>query len=502
MSQALLLNQLKQLENPDSVVTFAELSSHDVLGTRCTCLAGCLAGDSNRFYLCFWEVANFGDTWELMQSTLTSSLNYGGRNEIVLWEKEAGVMARLAESVRHLNHVAQNWLRGKPNWGKRGVIVSQMRDLYSTLYTGEIYRDGCCAIVPNDVRDLPAIFAYVSSGEFVAEVRKLNQSIHVTNATYLKVPFDLEHWQKVADERYPDGLPEPHSDDPTQWLFRGDIPSSTEPLHVAMARLLGYRWPDQSEEGLATHLDADGIVTLAPLVNQDGVANRLRALLQAAYESPAPPRPKGAPEVEEPRVWDETTLLRLLARAGSPGMSLEEWLRDKFFESHCKLFHQRPFLWHIWDGRKDGFHAIVNYHKLDGRTLDRLAHVYLGEWIERQKTASDSGDRTADARLVASVALQQKLEAIRTGEPPYDIFVRWKSLAEQPMGWEPDLNDGVRMNIRPFVEAGILRAKVNVKWTKDRGKDPKPNVSGTVERHNDLHFTLAQKQAARETARA
>jgi hypothetical protein len=22
------------------------------------------------------------------------------------------------------------------------------------------------------------------------------------------VPFDLEHWQKVADEMYPDGLPE------------------------------------------------------------------------------------------------------------------------------------------------------------------------------------------------------------------------------------------------------------------------------------------------------
>jgi hypothetical protein len=141
---------------------------------------------------------------------------------------------------------------------------------------------------------------------------------------------------------------------------------------------------------------------------------------------------------------------------------------------------------------------LVNYHKLDRKNLERLTHVYLGEWIERQRAASESGDRTADARLIAAQELQKKLELIRTGEPPYDIFVRWKSLAEQPMGWDPDLNDGVRMNIRPFVEAGILRGKVNVNWSKDRGRDPKPNLSGTDERHNDLHFTLAEKRAARE----
>jgi hypothetical protein len=30
------------------------------------------------------------------------------------------------------------------------------------------------------------------------------------------------------------GLPEPHSDDPTQWLFEGDVVSSEAPLHVAV----------------------------------------------------------------------------------------------------------------------------------------------------------------------------------------------------------------------------------------------------------------------------
>ena len=63
-------------------------------------------------------------------------------------------------------------------------------------------------------------------------------------------------------------------------------------------------------------------------------------------------------------------------------------------------------------------------------------------------------------------------------------------LAKQPIGWEPDLNDGVRLNIRPFVTAGVLRTRFSVNWRKDRGM----NADGT-ERHNDLHFTRAEKEA-------
>ena len=111
-------------------------------------------------------------------------------------------------------------------------------------------------------------------------------------------------------------------------------------------------------------------------------------------------------------------------------------------------------------------------------------------------------------RLAAAQGLQEKLKLILAGEPPYDIFVRWKPLHEQPIGWNPDLNDGVRMNIRPFVEAGILRKNPNIKWTKDRGKEPERDKKDfpwfwdgktfTGDRVNDVHLTNAEKQAARE----
>ena len=92
-----------------------------------------------------------------------------------------------------------------------------------------------------------------------------------------------------------------------------------------------------------------------------------------------------------------------------------------------------------------------------------------------RKQASRDGVDGAQTRLAAAQDLKSRLELILEGEAPYDIFVRWKPLAEQPIGWNPDLNDGVRLNIRPFMTAEVLRhnkkPKLNINWDKDRGKD-------------------------------
>lgn len=183
---------------------------------------------------------------------------------------------------------------------------------------------------------------------------------------------------------------------------------------------------------------------------------------------------------------------KILTDAGSLGKDLDEWLRDGFFAQHCKMFGQRPFVWHVWDGRKDGFAALVNCHGLDRAKLDKLIYTYLGGWINTQRDAVRQGVPGSDGRLVAAQTLQKKLITIADGDPPFDIFVRWKPLAKQPLGWDPDINDGVRMNIRPFMTAEVLRAKPNIKWNKDKGKNPDGS-----DRLNDLHPTRAEKEAVR-----
>ena len=341
----------------------------------------------------------------------------------------------------------------------------------------------------------------------------------------------LAHWQTVTVERYPNGLPKPHSDNPTQWLFNGHPKASEPPLQVAVARLISYRWPRQTgssfpdcpalgPDGLDAHANEDGIVCFTPLRGEAPAADRLRALLAAAH----------GPQ------WSPARQNELLKDVGFAGMSLDEWLRDGFFEQHCALFHQRPFVWQVWDGLRNGFSALVNYHKLVGprgegrRTLEKLIFSYLGDWIDRQRADQAAGVEGADARMVSAEHLKRELEKILEGEPLYDLFVRWKPIHEQPVGWEPDINDGVRLNIRPFMTAKpfnvrgrnacILRVTPKIKWDKDRGKEPQrpkrdfPWFWGWDEqaqdfaggkdfdgnRWNDLHYTRDFKETARRRA--
>lgn len=474
------VKQADQVKNPDARITIDSIAHLGLLSDLADSFKGISTGDDGRFRRNLTEFPSLPSGWAYLQSTVSSTTIYAGCSA-VLW-LEAMTQPE-TEGV---------YIRGQATWHKLGIMISQIGQLPCALSVGTPFDTNAGVILPTDPAHLPAVWAFCSSHEYSTAVRKIDQKLWVTNATLAKVPFDLERWQKVADEKYPNGLPEPDSDDPTQWLFHGRIPDSTAPLHVAMARLLGFQWPRQqgqtvsgagpvAPDGLEDLSDGDGIVCLPPVCGEQPAAERLRALLARAY---------GAD-------WSVAVQDRLLAQADGAGKTLDEWLRNSFFAQHCKLFHNRPFLWHIWDGRKDGFSAIVNYHTFDRAKLDRLIYTHLGDWISRRREDERQGLPGANALLVAAIELQRKLELIREGEPPYDIFVRWKPLAEQPIGWEPDLNDGVRLNIRPFVTAGILRSKFTINWNKDRGTDPTPNAGGTTERLNDKHLTRGEKEAAR-----
>jgi hypothetical protein len=531
---ATLVLQAEQVKNPDAVITFASLARIELLAKYANAWQGVASSDYPRFGRGFWEVARVADGWVFQQSTVVDTITYGGRTEIIYWQDGYGSMTEVCQEGATF--------RGATAWGKPGVAVSQMGPLPVTLFDGDKFDCNCSIISPFDPAHVPAVWAFCVHGDYAKAVRSINQKLNVTNSTLAKVPFDLAYWEKIAAEKYPNGLPEPQSDDPTQWLFHGhpagNLPLSTETnaatntaLQIAVARLAGYKWPVELDtkirlapeakwwtvkcndlEGFA---DDDGVIPIAPMRNEPAAESRVRNLLRAAFG----------------QEWSNTKEATLLTAAGvangkaSPAQNLDDWLRNRFFEEHCALFHQRPFVWHIWDGRKkDGFGVLVHYHRLVApngagrRLLEKLTHGYLGDWIKRQRDEGNSGKEGADARLSAALALQEKLTKILEGEPPYDLFVRWKPLHQQPIGWEPDINDGVRINIRPFIEADILRFTPKIKWTKDRGSEPHrakadfpwfwgwdertEDFAGgskfTGERFNDLHYTTAFKRAARE----
>ena len=459
------VSQLSQLGNPDARITLEADGGKVLLSSYATCLQGISPADFAHFGRLFWEVSEL-DGWELWAGSPEQTSLFAGRSRILWWD-------RLQESI----HAGSAAIRGKEAWGRSGVTVRQIGSLPVTLYTGDKFDTNVAVILPKDLDHLPAIWAFCSSVEFNEAVRRIDPTMNVTNATLVKVPFDLDRWQTVADQQWSGTFPVPYSDDPTQWLFGGNPVGSTAPLHVAVARLLGYQWPQPGPDSVSSLAIVDGILPLAFVAGQEPAVGRLRSVLSVAYAAD----------------WSAEQQTQLLRHAGFEAKGLDEWLRDGFFEQHCKLFRNRPFIWHIWDGRKDGFSVLVNYHKLNAANLDKLIYTYLGGWISTQRAAEEAGTPGANARLVAALELQKKLECIRDGESPYDIYVRWKPLHEQSIGWNPDLNDGVRLNIRPFVEAGVLRSRVNVNWNNDRGRDPDGS-----ERVNDAHVALSEKRAARE----
>lgn len=463
--------------NPDCRFTQRIMEGTSLLGDFVDSSQGICTGDYARFGRYFWELPTISSGWERQQSSPKDHGLFSGRSKILRWEGGAGELIEFIRS--RLGEGAESaWVRGLQFRGKQGVAVMQAGNLKATPFSGDLFDDNTVVLVPRDQQWLPALQAYVMSGEFEKNVRLLVGNLKVADRTMLKVPFDVDRWLKVAEERFPNGLSEPWSDDPTQWLFNGRPESSRAPLHVAVGRLIGYEWPARQFglDELDAFADADGIMCLPSVAGEAPAADRLQHLIATAFGP----------------TWSPGKVAELLEATGSKKKNLDQWLRDDFFKQHCTLFANRPFVWHIWDGRPDGFAALVNYHRLDRKTLEKLTYTYLGDWIERQRAEMREEVAGAEARLSAANQLRKKLELVLDGDPPYDIYVRWKSLADQPIGWDPDLNDGVRVNVRPFVEAAVLRATFNIHWKTDRGKNPDGS-----ERLNDRHITIAEKRAAR-----
>jgi hypothetical protein len=216
--------------------------------------------------------------------------------------------------------------------------------------------------------------------------------------------------------------------------------SGSGALHAAIARVLGYRWPAETGSRIALPPEAlawkercralwrfasDGIACVSPVPGETPLADRLLDVLAASYGER----------------WSGSVLSSLLAGTGCAEGNLDFWLRNKFFAQHCRLFKGRPFIWHVWDGQKDGFSALVNYHALDSGLLEALIYSCLGDWMMRLREEGPG----ARKRVGAAERLKKSLEIILEEIAPRG--------ASQPAG----MAGGVSANIGPFLNAPPVR---------------------------------------------
>lgn len=295
---------------------------------------------------------------------------------------------------------------------------------------------------------------------------------------------------------------------------------------VMVLRLLGHRWPRQIEasEPIPDWADKDGIIPITECYGEKIMLERVRFRIPTEFP--------GGNVTSIEREFEEVV-----------GMSLEKWLSGPFFEHHISQFKKRPIGWQIEskpgsisgksrkrNSRADSgsvFSCLIYYHKLDSDLLPKIRTQYVGPLKTRYETElrvlEGTGNPTAD-QSARKVQLENWIEELKAFDSRLETVIRdgfdsdalkkirdnepldrWTSREEttpQPTTKEewyieekrynPDLNDGVRVNITPLQKAGLLASDVlankdldkaisdRAEWRADerrwcrQGKLPKP----------------------------
>jgi len=229
-----------------------------------------------------------------------------------------------------------------------------------------------------------------------------------------------------------------------------------------VCRLLSYAVKCVVEE------DNDGLVSLQSVAQEQPLLERVRAKLASFF-------PEQDPHTLEIEIVNE---LKKRVKGYARAESLQEWLTDRFFDFHCDLYQQRPILWHLassQDSADPAFSVIVQYHRFDNDLLAKLRSVHVRDRMAtlRREAAQAGKDNREDDRLQLLAALEEveafdkKLAKLQeghhngaeAGDDDYRILTPWKKPQERPKGWQPDIDDGVKVNIAPLARTGLLRIK-------------------------------------------
>jgi hypothetical protein len=246
-----------------------------------------------------------------------------------------------------------------------------------------------------------------------------------------------------------------------------EVPEGVMPPEEHIRRLIHFLAHQALKE------DPDGIVTahdvwFADGRKEPGLAARVRGKMEAIFGELA------AAAIER----------ELRQALGEP---LDDWLATEFFGYHLGLYRLRPIVWQI-SSRPRGraaFSCFIYWHKLDADTLRKVRAVYLRPLMEaatreaerrkrqlltlreagepmRQQREAERRWRDAQGRLEELKALDEHLEQLLQ---PHSLEVQsrsqWVKAGVNEIvrnGYRPNRDYGVRVNIEPLKQAGVLAA--------------------------------------------
>lgn len=257
-------------------------------------------------------------------------------------------------------------------------------------------------------------------------------------------------------------------------------------------RILGHRWPHQVDAGeeLPSWADRDGIIPLSGGTGRPSTEGRIRDRLANDFGFDSPNK------IE--REFRDAT-----------GKSIREWICFEFFRRHISQFKKRPIAWQIeskptGNGKRQNrrsarkppaFACLVYYGRVNADLLPKLRTQYVGPLRTSLQTELTGLDRLISRTVdqdARRLELEETLEELRefdarlehvisegfssttldelSRKEPLDIWTSRTGRTPAPGSrdafiaqerrFDPDLNDGVRVNIAPLQRAGLLAADV------------------------------------------
>ena len=182
------------------------------------------------------------------------------------------------------------------------------------------------------------------------------------------------------------------------------------------------------------------------------------------------------------------------------GKSVEDWVITDYFSHHIKQYRKRPIVWQIQSkpsnrGENPAFSCLILYNQINEDTLPKIRNQYLGPLLttyrteyttlqEYGKLSSEQNGRRVklqniieeledfDEKLLTTILNgfdSDKLRVLSDNET-LDKWTsetrkapkpsRFEELILQEKMYNPDINDGVRVNIAPLQKYGLLASKV------------------------------------------
>lgn len=271
----------------------------------------------------------------------------------------------------------------------------------------------------------------------------------------------------------------------------------TEDLFTAIVLLLiGHRWPKQIEAGepVPKWADPDGIIPITSGITHPTLLQQVRDRIAAEFP--------GGKVHEIEKEFEEII-----------GIRLERWLAGEFFKHHVSQFKKRPIAWQLSSSpsgitsgkgkgrgsrREPAFSCLVYYHKIDADILHKIRTQYVGDlinrfgtelrslegrkelvsdqaarkvqlenWINELKDFSqalqDVADRGFDSAVLREIMKKEPLDKWTSRDGKSYHPKTGEEFYAQEKRYDPDINDGVRVNIAPLQKAGLLASEVIAK---------------------------------------